>query len=63
MVFQACAYARIRYTAGDDYKRTERQRTVLTAMVQKAQKANLTTINSLLDEVFVISRQVFQIQS
>ncbi len=49
---QACAYARIRYTAGDDYKRTERQRTVLTAMVQKAQKANLTTINSLLDEVF-----------
>ena len=30
---QACAYARIRYTAGDDYKRTERQRTVLTAKV------------------------------
>ena len=49
---QACAYARIRYTAGDDYKRTERQRTVLTAMVQKAQKANLTTINSLIDELF-----------
>jgi len=45
---QACAYARIRYTAGDDYKRTERQR----AMVQKAQKANLTTINSLIDELF-----------
>ena len=38
--------------AGDDYKRTERQRTVLTAMVQKAQKANLTTINSLIDELF-----------
>ena len=49
---QACAYARIRYTTGDDYKRTERQRTVLTAMVQKAQKANLTTINSLIDELF-----------
>ena len=49
---QACAYARIRYTAGDDYRRTERQRTVLTAMVQKAQKANLTTLNSLIDEVF-----------
>ena len=49
---QACAYARIRYTAGDDYKRTERQRTVLAAMVQKAQKANLTTINSLIDELF-----------
>lgn len=49
---QACAYARIRYTAGDDYRRTERQRTVLTAMVQKAQKANLTTLNSLIDEAF-----------
>ena len=52
---QACAYARIRYTTGDDYKRTERQRTVLTAMVQKAQKANLTTINSLLHHIRIIS--------
>ena len=49
---QACAFARIRYTAGDDYKRTERQRAVLTAMIQKAQKADLKTINSLIDEVF-----------
>lgn len=49
---QACAYARIRYTAGDDYKRTERQRTVLTAMALKAQESNLKTLNSLIDEVF-----------
>ena len=49
---QACAFARIRYTAGDDYKRTERQRAVLTAMIQKAQKSDLKTINSLIDEVF-----------
>lgn len=49
---QACAYARIRYTAGDDYKRTERQRTVLMAMAQKAQKSNIKTLNSLIDEVF-----------
>lgn len=49
---QACAYARIRYTAGDDYKRAERQRTVLAAMVDKAQKSDLKTINSLIDEVF-----------
>ena len=49
---QACAYARIRYTSGDDYKRTERQRTVLSAMVQKAQKSNIKTINSLIDAVF-----------
>ena len=46
---QACAYARIRYTAGDDYRRTERQRTVIAAMVEKAQKSNLKTINSLID--------------
>ncbi|MBP6275670.1 MAG: LCP family protein, partial [Roseburia sp.] len=49
---QACAFVRIRYTAGDDYKRTERQRAVLTAMIQKAQKSDLKTINSLIDEVF-----------
>lgn len=49
---QACAYSRIRYTAGDDYKRTERQRTVLSAMISKAQKSNLKTINSFIDTVF-----------
>lgn len=49
---QACAFARIRYTAGDDYKRAERQRTVLAAMVNKAQHSDLKTINSLIDEVF-----------
>ncbi len=49
---QACAFARIRYTAGDDYKRAERQRTVLAAMVEKAQKSDLKTINKLIDAVF-----------
>ena len=49
---QACAYARIRYGGGDDYRRTERQRTVFTAMIQKAQKSGLTTINSLINEMF-----------
>lgn len=49
---QACAFARIRYTAGDDYKRAERQRTVLAAMVEKAQRSDLKTINKLIDQVF-----------
>lgn len=49
---QACSFARIRYGGGDDYKRTERQRTILSAMIQKAQKSNLKTINSLIDTVF-----------
>jgi len=49
---QATAYARIRYTAGDDYKRTERQRDVITAMAKKAQKSDLATINKVIDTVF-----------
>ena len=49
---QATAYARIRYTAGDDYKRTERQRDVIMAMAKKAQKSDLTTINKVIDAVF-----------
>ena len=49
---QATSYARIRYTAGDDYKRTERQRTVITKMAEKAQQSSLTTINKVIDEVF-----------
>lgn len=49
---QACSFARIRYTTGDDYKRTERQRMVLAAMVAKAQKSDLATINSLINKVF-----------
>ena len=49
---QACAYARIRYGGGDDYRRTERQRTVLTAMMQKAQKSNILTLNKLINAAF-----------
>lgn len=49
---QATAYARIRYTAGDDYKRTERQRDVITAMAKKAQKSDLNTINKVIDAMF-----------
>ncbi|MEG0793689.1 MAG: LCP family protein [Lachnospiraceae bacterium] len=48
---QATAYARIRYTEGNDFKRTERQRLVLEKIVQKAQKANLITLNRIIDEV------------
>jgi LCP family protein required for cell wall assembly len=49
---QACAYARIRQTSGDDYKRTERQRTVIAGMVEKAKKSDLKTISSLIDTAF-----------
>ena len=37
---QATAYCRIRYTEGDDFRRAERQRTVLMLTMEKARKAN-----------------------
>ena len=37
---QATAYCRIRYTDGDDFRRAERQRTVLMLTMEKAKKAN-----------------------
>lgn len=49
---QATAYCRIRYTAGDDFKRAERQRTVLLAILEKARTASVGTLNDTLDKVF-----------
>lgn len=48
---QALAYSRIRYTAGGDYKRTERQRDVLNLAFEKVKKMNLGKLNSLADTV------------
>ena len=51
---QATAYCRIRYTAGDDFRRAERQRTVLSLTMQKAKEANplqlIAAANSVLGE-------------
>ena len=41
---QALAYSRIRYTSGGDYKRTERMRTVLEAMLKKAKTLSISEI-------------------
>ena len=49
---QATSFCRIRYTKGDDFKRTERQRMVIQKVVEKLQTANLATINKIIDEVF-----------
>lgn len=48
---QAVAYSRIRYTAGGDYKRSERMRTVLTAIVKKAKTKNISELNNLADTI------------
>ncbi len=53
---QATGYCRIRYTAGDDFKRAERQREVLSAVADQAKKASLPklteTANSVFEEVY-----------
>ncbi|RHB42126.1 LytR family transcriptional regulator [Enterocloster aldenensis] len=49
---QAVAYSRIRYTAGNDYKRTERQRTVLAAVLEKAKHSDWSTLNNVIVTVF-----------
>lgn len=56
---QAVSYSRIRYQVfdgdpqdGTDFRRAERQRYVLEQVVKKAQTANLSTLNRIIDKVF-----------
>ena len=49
---QATAYCRVRYTAGGDFKRAERQRTVVNKVVAKIKTSNVAQMNKLLDKVF-----------
>ncbi|MBO4980564.1 MAG: LCP family protein [Lachnospiraceae bacterium] len=53
---QATAYCRIRYTAGDDFKRAARQREVIKAIEEQAKKADLATLtkvfNNVIDDVY-----------
>lgn len=46
---QAVSYCRIRYTTGKDYKRTERMRTVLEKVFEKAKKKSIPELNSILE--------------
>ena len=48
---QALAYSRVRYTEGGDYKRTERIRTVMTAMLNKAKTLNISKLNNFADVI------------
>ncbi|MDB1944566.1 LCP family protein [Clostridium tertium] len=48
---QASAYCRIRYTAGRDFKRTERQRDVLNALFVKFKDVNLTEVPALINDI------------
>ncbi len=48
---QAVSYARIRYTSGGDFKRAQRQRIVLSALIDEAKHASLSELNAVLDTV------------
>lgn len=48
---QATAYCRIRYTKGDDFRRAERQRDVLTAMMTKAKGASVSALTDVVNAV------------
>lgn len=49
---QAVSYARIRYTSGGDFTRTERQRLLVEKVVEKAKDAGIVKINKIINEVF-----------
>jgi anionic cell wall polymer biosynthesis LytR-Cps2A-Psr (LCP) family protein len=48
---QAAAYCRIRYTKGDDFMRTARQREVVMAMSEQAKEMSLGELTDLLPKV------------
>lgn len=48
---QATAYCRIRYTKGDDFRRAERQRDVLGAMILKSKDASLASLKDAVTAV------------
>ena len=49
---QAVAYCRIRYTSGDDFRRTQRQREVLTQTIAKAKRMDPAALNKITTDVF-----------
>lgn len=58
---QATSYCRIRYTAGDDFKRAERQREVIMAIADKVRGANVTTLNEIANSVFSQTATSFEL--
>ncbi len=49
---QAVSYSRIRYTAGGDFLRSARQRTILMMIADKAKTMGISELNKIADDVF-----------
>lgn len=48
---QATGYCRVRYTAGGDFTRAQRQRTVVQQIVKKAKSSNPVTLYKIINEI------------
>ena len=48
---QATAYCRIRYTSGDDFKRAERQRDVIAAMLKRTSSVSVSSMTSAVTNI------------
>ncbi len=53
---QAVSYARIRYTTGNDPKRTQRQRVVIEKIVEKAKQQGINAVTSVINDVLPLCR-------
>ncbi|MEG0962747.1 MAG: LCP family protein [Lachnospiraceae bacterium] len=49
---QATSYGRLRYVGNGDFERTERQRLVLSKMIEKALASDVGKVNKLIDTIF-----------
>ncbi|MGI6117762.1 MAG: LCP family protein [Bilifractor sp.] len=48
---QALSYARIRYTAGNDFRRTARQRVLIEKILEKMKNSSASTVDAVLEKV------------
>lgn len=49
---QAVSYCRIRYTTGNDFKRTARQRLMIKKIIEKALQSDIGTLTKMMDTIF-----------
>ena len=56
---QAVSYARIRSTAGNDMKRTQRQRVVIQKVISKAKRRGFDAVAAMINDVFPLCKTSF----
>ncbi|MDO4477816.1 MAG: LCP family protein [Lachnospiraceae bacterium] len=53
---QAVSYSRIRYTAGQDMKRAQRQRLVIMKIIEKVRQSGIAGVEAVINDVFPLCR-------